>query len=345
MKKYLIIFSLVIVCILIFLFGCEYFQLIDYKEWLKKTGNDKVAIYACGSLNSDTNWVYWKNNERPVYLEDASGTYRANSIFVYNKDVYVSGSDSSNYACYWKNGKKVSLSSVANSYSRGIYVIDGVVLNAVRVNSGLAELWRDNVRYELKVPGPSSEIREPACLFAEKNGYGDIDIIVGGHYRPSPDYPCYWSNWGNKLTMLTPSGGANTYINSVFLYNNKVYSCGFVDGTTGYCWEDNAVKYDLGANVLYSIYVDKGEIYLAGYNNVPPSYPYFWKNTNSFQLSSTDGDRAYSIKVFNDDVYVGGQSGYACYWINGSGPYYFNSEGLNSSISQAGSSIFVTWDY
>ena len=342
MRKSVIVLSLVF--ILFILQNCEYFTLMSNKEWLEKSGNNKVDVYACGYVGASMSHkvVYWKNNEAPVYLEAiANANSLANSIYVYKNDVYVAGCDSAGYPCYWINGEKKNLSYSGLGGAYDIAVQDDNVF-IVGYDNLYAFLWINQEKFNLAAPPTSIYYLIAISLFVNKAGGGKYNIIIGGKYNDfAKDFPCYWTKNGSEIVVInTPNGS----VKSLFLYKGDIYSAGD-DGGSGYIWKnlDNLTSSITPTpSSLKSILISKDDMYIAGITSA--GIAYYWKNYNSIQLPSSSS--ASSIKLFNNDVYVSGQGtvGYACYWINNTGPYYFNADGAGSSAIGDYNSLFVTWD-
>ena len=317
MKRFIL---LIITCS--FLSSCEYFTLMSNKEWMEKSGNDKVAVYACGYVGAAQSKVYWKNDAKPVYLEDADTLgAAAEAIFVYERDVYVAGADNSQYACYWKNGKKVQLKTSGIGCSNAISVNGGTVYNAGEDNSH-ACLWINNEKFNLTTPETANS-SYVTSIFVEDTGGGKHNIIMGGCYNILGIlYACYWTGGGSDIFTTS----TNPIINSVFLYKGNVYS---VD-SDGNCWINETNKYN-GLPSLTSIYVYEDNIYMTG------------GNTNVYKngtlLFTYTANELQTLKVFNNDIYAGGRNGDPCYWINNSESIYFDTDGGGSVYL---TSLFVT---
>ena len=330
MKRFIL---LIITCS--FLSSCEYFTLMSHKEWREKSGNDKAAVYACGNI--DTSGGYWKNDEKPVFLEDYLSS---TSIYVYEGDVYVAGSDSSNYPCYWKNGKKVPLKTAGTGASYAISVNGGTVFNA-GIDTSQAYLWINEERFDLRTDGALHSAA--FSIFVEESGGGKYNIIIGGSYYTSTYYACYWTDGGSKFVPLDNSG-VTSQVSSVFYYKGKVYSVGY-NGTGDSSYRvDNAVKFTYSNALFNSIYVSEDNVYITGNENTDAL---LIKNSLPPIVLSSSSAVGLSVKVFNDTIYTAGNNmissnNHACYWINTSSqPVYFNDEGAANSSA---ASIFITWD-
>ena len=65
MKKISIV--IILFALSVFFPSCDYFKMMNNKEWMEITQNDKVDVYVCGQDNYGTEACYWKNGEQ-IYL-------------------------------------------------------------------------------------------------------------------------------------------------------------------------------------------------------------------------------------------------------------------------------------
>ena len=309
--------------------GCEYFELMNYNEWLENQ-DVKPAVYACGTIGSVSplKGVYWKNNDPPIYLENCTS---ANSIYVSGQDVYVAGgySTSPSYPAYWKNGKQISLEHIGSAFAYDIEVCGGTVYVAGR-DDGKAVLWINGREYQLNNGG--NDYSYAYSLYITDNG-GIVDILIGGAYTTGTTYPCYWTDNGREFHPLSSS--AQGQVNSIFHYGGTIFNGGYMS-PNGTLWENDVVKYTISGSQIKNISVKNGAIYYTAGLNYYINSTMYTPNNAAAVLSG--------ITVFNGNVYVNSVvSSRAVYWINTDGPYYFESNGETSNIG-INSSIFVTWD-
>ena len=107
-------------------------------------------VYICANkmnnLNADGSFtmggsdtaMYWANGVSVIL-----GAGYANSIFVSNGDVYVSGTTIDGSAVYWKNGNQVILAPNANT--KGIVVIDNDIYVAGNLGYRYGVYWKNGV--------------------------------------------------------------------------------------------------------------------------------------------------------------------------------------------------------
>ena len=80
------------------------------------------------------------------------------------------------------------------------------------------------------------------------------------------------------------------------------------------CYWKNDIRVDLGEGELTDIIVNEGKVYSSGY--IYGGVASYWINNTPYELEGNDAE-AYSIDVYNGDVYVAGRDNGACYWKNG----------------------------
>jgi hypothetical protein len=165
-----------------------------YSYWPMAMTVDEGNVYTAGSSsgkpkdmndNPPHHAQYWKDGQL-IFREDE---YSAGlSIYIHNGDVYVGGavylpSDSTGYACYWKNGERVDLTDGTNAgIVWSMFVTDDHVFASGAIDDQ-AVYWKDGVATYLTTTG----IRCTAnSIFV--NGE---DVHVGGNHN---GHPAYWKN-------------------------------------------------------------------------------------------------------------------------------------------------------
>ncbi|MDL2296737.1 T9SS type A sorting domain-containing protein [Bacteroidales bacterium OttesenSCG-928-B11] len=154
----------------------------------------------------------------------------------------------------------------------------------------------------------------------------DSNIYVVGYsarYDISKDKP-HAALWVNGAVQYL-SGPYGSAANSIFVSDSNVYIVGW--GSDFY-WKQrakiwiNGVEENLTAGEYlasaHSVYVEGGDVYVLGTEVVGPvAKPRLWKNGVKYLLSSLEGG-AYCIRVFEGDVYIGGElNDMAVIWKNG----------------------------
>ena len=327
------------------------------------TTNVPVAVYWKNGEIVPLTTKYWKDSEKkPQYTTEYS---RVNSIAVSGNDVYTGGyykaydlSHMNPYsvsmddyevkvACYWKNGKLVSLGN--SKYVSEVNVIlvsgndvyaGGYIYSQREGGTASGGYWKNGKWVNL-----GSRVDS---IFVS----GD-DVYACGSGRSMK--PGYWKNdeW-ISLPFLSENKVAYTY--SIFVSGNDVYVCGESRNNLGVntaCyWKNGEIipllsfdsKYDSSAA---SIFVSGKDVYVGGYsyNNYSQkmnsySIAGYWKNGKWISLPSIDkySSRVTSIFVFRNDVYAGGftsgayNSGIPGYWKNGEWVDFNTHDGVVTSI-------------
>ena len=80
------------------------------------------------------------------------------------------------------------------------------------------------------------------------------------------------------------------------------------------CYWKNGRRVDLGEGELTDITVSEGKVYSSGY--IYGGGASYWIDDTPYDIEGNDAE-AYSIDVYNGDVYVAGRDNGACYWKNG----------------------------
>ena len=316
--------------------------------------NVPVAVYWKNGELVPLSTKYWKDDEKPPSTRSSC----VNDIFVYGNDVYAGGYykriyrtenpesiDMDDYeerevwvACYWKNGKLISLSnSKYGSNVDSIFVsgndvyVDGSIRTKDRIITGY---W--------------------------KNGkWNDHALIISNNNLYTVDHDGYWKNGELiKFPVLEEKSSSITY--STFISGNDVYSCGFYNKNNDFdmdmaCYWKNGKIIPLSAldpakysSFATSIFVSGNDVYIVGllaeryYQSIRSQTACYWKNGKMRELKPIDKNRdswADSIFVYGKDVYISGlcesrDGKIQGYWKNGTW-VGFKEKG------ERGSSIFV----
>lgn len=293
--------------------SCQYFNLMSYKEWMETTGNDKVDIYCAGYYEDGMgNYYacYWKNSKLYI-LPGASDSY-ANSIYVYNNDVYIAGNFTSGaqHACFWKNGEGPYPLDEAGQVSSGaysIYIVNGdiYISGYLWFTTNRACYWQNNKVTILENNGTSQALE---IKVIKKHETAKEIIYTSGYSQTGPQVACYWIN--NKLYNLPHLNDG--WVNSIYIYNDKVYAAGNytqVGGNNACYWIDQNGPYDYGLldSQAHSIFVEKDCVHIVGCRDVPSLIVYYFKNNTYDQLANTGiQSEAKSIYFFDDTYYIAG---------------------------------------
>lgn len=266
--------------------------------------------------------VYWRNDET-VILPDSTGYAVANTLFVYNNDVYAAGTcrfindtshvpyttptalypKSGNVATLWKNGLPQTLPG---------YCGVGLLYNGNAVNT-----YADYVNSlyvtgnDVYVAGGSQNVEYTAMYW--KNGVRN-DLFKGLTYKTQNGRSCY----------PIPT--------SIFASNNDVYVAGYqvtATGSTAIFWKNGLATFlttdSISGSEARGIYVTNNDIHIAGYQNINNySRAMYWKNgIPTILTSEKKSSVANAIFVSGNDVYIAGYAWtvpdnyVATWWKNG----------------------------
>ena len=251
---------------------------------------------------------YWVNGQEKV-LNNGITAAIVNSIFVAGKDVYATGNDGDT-AKMWKNGIAYNLTdgkmaSEANSifvYNNDVYV---------------AGDERDSITFEFKDKywkngiGINTGLGSVKCIMMVDN---NLYMITGGGV------------WKNGIVNKIENGNPYITLRCMTVNGNDIYAGGnSVDPATGKTlakyWKNGQpfqVSTFFGSEVQ-GIAVTGSTIHLLINENNEIKY---WKNGAVTSISK--GGYAYSMAVYENDVYIAGNEitgGFsdriATYWKNG----------------------------
>ncbi|MCL1864197.1 MAG: hypothetical protein FWF73_00100 [Spirochaetes bacterium] len=300
--------------------------------------SQSVACYWKNGEMVPLSTKYWKNDEKKP--RDSTERSRVNSIAVIDGDIYAGGYyikydfsleiqayGTAEYevrvACYWKNGKLVSLTySKYGSEVNSIFICGNDVYAGGFINNRKAKIggyWKNGKWVGLSNAKNSSMVNS---IFVS----GD-DVYACGNSGG----PCYWKN-GKWIALPYLDEKKKTFANSIFVSGNDIYICGYAREdfgiyVAGY-WKNGEIIPLLPFAPNYnpnavSIFVSGNDVYVGGYcyNSRFPTVAGYWKNGKWIALTPIDNkerSQVASIFVFGNDVYAGGYSGdIPGYWKNG----------------------------
>ena len=133
--------------------------------------------------------------------------------------------------------------------------------------------------------------------------------------------------WKDGTPFLLGDGISPSYANSIFVSGDDVYVGGYgLTTKKNYAvyWK-NGVEYPIEDEYTAlgeGIYVENGDVYLAGVDYISGARPVYWKNGEIVRLDAKSQGFAKSIYVEGDDVYLAGYESYhqydiPVYWKNG----------------------------
>lgn len=273
--------------------------------------------------------LYWKNGEPNVFSHEAAADMIFNSIAVADNKVYVVGervySSSRATAFFEVDGHLEELTESSGFASAtDVYVSDGdVYVGGIKNESGSVTsivYWKNG---ELITVASGTLGNTSGGSIAVK----DNDVYIAGMLDGDL---MYWKN-GASVPLEGESGEVTDI---AVAGNGDVYVSGYTFGSPDVAqyWK-NGEKIALGtgerASQANAIFIENGDVYVAGWETVPRSsgsgtvrIARYWKNGEAVDL--TDGAHhaeANGIFVLDGKVYVAGVESLdrrsATYWING----------------------------
>jgi len=318
----------------VYIAGSDLWSSPDHFPLLFKNGN--AQRMDCGSMSEAYSSFISSRN----YF-----TVKANSIFVWDGDVYIVGthevqerSDNPNscpsVATLWKNGKGMFLGDVEGcSEAHSVYVSDGNVYVAGSVGNShgknIATLWKDGVPTSL-----SNGNRNAKALSVYVSGK---DAYVAG-YEENAQGKTVAMLWKNGRAKRLSKGTRNATACSVSVSGKDIYVAlneYYVNGrSTIRLWKNGEIcrlRGDKSSSEWRrvngewmhvrprycnaeagSLFVSNGDVYIAGreviYYYIGHCYvsARLWKNGVLQHLVTAHDTEAYSVFVAGEDVYMAG---------------------------------------
>lgn len=261
----------------------------------------------------------WEEDGTKHNLTNGTQFARANSVFVYNNDVYAAGYEYNGtkyVAKIWKNGIPQNLTNgTQHARANAVFVYDGDVYAAGYEENGtklVAKAWKNGVVQNLT---DGSKNAHAESIFVSN---GDV-YVVGIEY----DYSVDGNNvnsviklWINGTAQDLTSGFRSVNAKSIFVHGTDVYVAGNEHNGTEYIakvWKNgNAQNLTDGSSsaVANSVFVSNGNVYVAGYEYIgAEAQPRLWINGVEEPLNydtNKDGGQANSVYVSGSDIYVAG---------------------------------------
>jgi len=321
------------------------------------------CVYISGftrDANGGQNAAYWKSG-RLIKLPSPREGAEARTIAVSGNDVHVGGFKnvgSKSVATYWKNGVEIPLVLEGNYYNDQpeIYAIKTVGSDVYMFVSQPRRISSSEPAYfyyykngkAVKILLSEKELREQfrgtvrgrlsEHYFVTQNG----DVYEAGvvaDYDDGRERIVYWKNGHRVMENASEKlqkTNAVVSINSIYVSNNgDVYIAG--NKPSGATASETKVKavywrngkevvlsYDAWNTYAKSIFVDNGNVYVAGDECKTFSHfsAVYWKNGQKIVLQDYDDINVYdatctSVAVVYGTVYAAGSHKGSVYWVNG----------------------------
>lgn len=270
-------------------------------------------VYVVGYESNGTKDVakFWKNGVATA-LSDGLHNAKANSIYVSNGDVYVTGYNTEEYISgrVWKN---TAVSSKSSFTPKSIFVSGSDVYFAADypVGSNYVSSYYKNSSYT--VLSNSSNLSAADGLFVSGNDVYVAGNVNAGNYRIA-------KVWKNGVATNLSDGTSNVLAYAVYVSGQDVYVVGeeMLPGVSiAKLWKNGvATNLTNGSNDARanSVFVLGSDVYVAGveYSGTlafgsKKAVAKLWKNGVATSLSNgTTNAYAQSVFVAGTDVYVAG---------------------------------------
>lgn len=311
------------------------------------TGFDKHTVYMAGyylDSNKIERAAYWVNGKMTL-LENYNSV--ATGIYVDGTDIYVSGytysiglRNSRDYsAVYWKNGVRISLStlypqSIGGMLSYGIFVSKGDIY-IVGEDRGHATIWKNNLPFTLETKSSVAK-----SIYISGN-----DIYVAGLiWKTTACCSIRMATlWKNNIPTSIGLGDSEAF--SVFVKDNDVFVGGYDDpnpfGIGGHFqsatyWKNgNLVRLDsLNVSNVSAIAFDGKDLYAAGHTAL-------WKNKVPVFFNPGGSTYCNSIFLIDGESFVAGSSVGGLNTGAATVTLWHNNNQFNLPFYGAANSIFV----
>ena len=307
---------------------------------------DGKDVYAVGYGYRGNNQVaaLWKNG---ITAEFPDGSVRFYSVYVFENDVYVAGTqfneNNESIPTIWKNGVPTFLSEGGiRSFAKSVFVSENDIYVA-GLDDGVVTVWKNGVATSLTEGNQTVDV---FSLYISGN-----DVYVAGAEGDENNISIA-KVWKNGLPINLTNNSFNAVASSVYVSDGDIYAT--INGYKGNnewltaVWKNGTVtsltdgKTNAFAN---SIFVSGTDVYVAGrgYKNTPGvSGAIVWKNGVPNYLTDFTGQAgATSAYISGSDVYVAGYDGSGTVAYDGNEGRIWKNGVLASIIDGVPSSIFV----
>jgi hypothetical protein len=313
----------------------------DKFEILFEKTADSLDIYAAGieqmKFFSDNVATYWKNGI-PIRLSTVPSS--ADMIYVSQGDVYVTGYERESLgkgnAFYWKNGQKINLPQIGNTFKIFVQGSDVHVIGTYYPSqfSSAPAYWKNGVFTQLKGTGKYSQVTAFDITMDGK------DVYICGHEGPltttnkGDSYPLLWKN-GELVDLPLPSSDyKRTFVTSIKVEKGHVYASGSTAIDPSFpkliYWKDNAIALLKPDGFAWAMSIQDGTAHIIGNTAT------YWKNGIETTIPESKNSNFFCIDTDESNVAIAGKyNGLASYWLNG------NRVVLGKKASHV-SSIFLT---
>jgi len=266
-------------------------------------------VYSSGYYTSggDKYAAVYKNNTKLYEFHVSGYNYEGTDVIRFNGDTYWSFNSTSNnniWAAVFKNGNRfldLDVSSNGNLKMNALCHGTNYVFTAGCTPSGSTKhacVWRGSETAPIATINSGSYDSEALCC-----DYGNSTLYYAGYqYSSSSSYAGkVWKEYGTEVYSHD-----NVYIRGICVYEGNIYYV----GTTG---SGGLTKVYRNGNEIYSfsgwgndIYVDAGDVYVAGSSTNAEGDVKVWKNGES--LYSKSGTGCCAVVANSEGVYYAGST-------------------------------------
>lgn len=266
-------------------------------------------VYSSGyyTSGSEKYAAVYKNNTKLYEFHVNGYNYEGTDVIRFNGDTYWSFNSPSNNYCWaavFKNGNRfldLDISSTGNLKMNALCHGTNYVFTAGCTPSGSTKhacVWRGSEVTPIATINSGNYESEALCC-----DYGNSTLYYAGYqYSSSSSYAGkVWKEYGTEVYSHD-----NVYIRGICVYEGSIYYA----GTTG---SGGLTKVYRNGNEIFSfsgwgkdIYVDAGDVYVAGSSTNAEGDVKVWKNGEL--LYSKSGTGCYAVAANSEGVYYAGST-------------------------------------
>jgi len=221
----------------------------EYVYWKNGIQHDIVAggpeelTPSIAVLGNDVLYSYFDCYLNGIILPlQGQGSGFVSSVFATGADLYVTGSDSSGHAVYWKNGVLNAVPFASCIYVSGNDVYLG----------GENAYWKNGVITSLGSAISGSVISNENSIFVSGNDvYVSGDLLV--QTMGGANAPAYWKNGVEYDLPL--NGAVSGITTSIFVFGSDVYVSGWTSSAGAVYWKNGEETILSRSGIANSIYV------------------------------------------------------------------------------------------
>ena len=282
---------------------------------LEATGlfyHDK-KIYVTGWKygGSGSMWTLNTDGSSQTHTELEGKFSEGQRIIVHNGEIYVGGYFDQG-SCYWKNGKKINLTTNADSMSWGIRVdSNNNIFNVgyyMKSHSLIPSFWKNNKRTNLSRPKHGDGEAKYIEIIGSKKIIGGT-VMAPHNFLGYITKPAYWINGYRSSCQIgsIDNGWQNSEIFDLFVDDQEnIYLAGLsqdIDSEYPTYWK-NCVKHIVqngeATGVIRSIELVDGKVISAGTQSYFPGVPCIWVEDLPYILDEEAVGEVWDMLVINN---------------------------------------------